>query len=148
GEIDAVRHDAAVAQRLGAVERAARERQTKVGHGVLSPDPSPYSASAVEILAQGRAGIFRLRQAAALQLGNDVLDELGDVALARKAAGKDEATVGAGAEVQLLELVDDLLRGAARRQNAVDQETLAELLEGLLGIDGLEQLLEAAEVAL
>src|SRR5262249_44680835 len=106
------------------------------------------AASVIEVLAQRRARVLRLRQPAPLQLGDHVLDEIVDVALRREAARQDEAAVGAGAVVQLLELVDDLLRGAARRQHAVDQEAPAELFHRLLGIDGLEQLLEAAEVAL
>src|SRR5262249_34220832 len=36
----------------------------------------------------------------------------------------------------------------ARREDAVDEEALAELLDRLLRVDGLEQLLEAAEIAL
>src|SRR5690349_8759074 len=76
--------------------------------------------SVIEVLAQRRPRILRLRQAAPLQLGHHVLHEIVDVALGREAAGEDEAAVGAGAVMQLLEFVDDLLRCAARGEDAVD----------------------------
>src|SRR5215470_17319995 len=62
----------------------------------------PTCSSIVEILAQGRAAVFLLRQAAALQLGHDQLDELADVVPGVKAAAQDKSAVGAGLVVELL----------------------------------------------
>ncbi len=104
--------------------------------------------SGIEILAQGRPGILGLRQAAPLQLRHHELDELADVVHRAIAAAQDEPTVRAGRDMQFLELVGDRLRRALRDQDAVDEKALAELLQRLLGIDGLEQFLEAAEIAL
>src|SRR4051794_12872194 len=103
--------------------------------------------SIIEILPQRRPGVFLLRQAAPLQLGHDEVDEFADVVHGRIAAAQNESAVGAGAEVQLLELVDDGLRRAGGDEDAVDEEALAEFLQRLLRIDRLEQLLEAAEIA-
>src|SRR5262249_54063512 len=104
--------------------------------------------STVEVLAQRRPGIILLREAAAPQLGDNELDEFADVVHRSVAATEDEAAVGPGLEMHPLELVDDRLRLAGAHQDAINQEAPAELLERLLRVDGLEQLLEAAEIAL
>src|SRR4029077_11451661 len=95
--------------------------------GAATAPPAPPST--VEILAQRRPRILLLRQAAALQLGDDELDELPDVVHRRVAAAENEAAVGSGLEVHLLELVDDRLRRAGGDQDAVDQKAPAEFLE-------------------
>src|ERR1700738_2001760 len=61
--------------------------------------------SIIEVLAQRRSAVFRLRQAAPLQLGHDQLDELADVVHGVKSAAQDEAAVGPGLVVQLLERI-------------------------------------------
>src|SRR5262249_8144962 len=104
--------------------------------------------STVEVLAQRRPGIILLREAAALQLGDNELDEFADVVHRSGAATEGEAAVGPGLEMHPLELVDDRLRRAGCDQDAIHQEAPAEFLERLLRVDGLEQLLEAAEIAL
>src|SRR5262245_30618441 len=85
--------------------------------------------SLVEILAQRRSGICLLRQSAALQLRYHELDELAHVIHRGIAAAENEAAIGAGAEMHLLELVDNRFRRAGRNQDAVDQEAAGELLQ-------------------
>ena len=86
-----------------------------------------------EVFPQRRAGVFRLGQAAALQLGNDKLDELADVVHGRIAAAEDEAAVGAGCKVHFLQLVDDCLGCAGRDEDPIDQKAAAEWARGAAG---------------
>src|SRR5579883_829735 len=79
---------------------AGSSRVIRVGIGSAA---AISRASCVEIFPQRRTRVSPLRQPAPLQLRHDVLDEIVDVALGRKAAGEDEAAVRAGAEVQLIE---------------------------------------------
>src|SRR6266851_995593 len=76
-------------------------------------------ASVVEVLAQRRSAVFLLRQAAPLQLGHDQIDELADVVHGMKSAAQDEAAVGAGLVMQLLEHIDDCFRRAGRDQDSL-----------------------------
>ena len=96
-----------------------------------------------EVFPQRRADVFRLGQAAPLQLRNDELDELADVVHGRIAAAEDEAAVGAGCKVHLLQLVDDRLWRAGRDEDPIDQKAAAELLDGLPRIGGFQKLIEA-----
>src|SRR6267143_1449711 len=81
-------------------------------------------SSVVEILAQRRSAIFLLRQAAPLQLGHDQIDELADVVHGMKSAAQDEAAVGAGLVMQLLEHIDDRFRRAGRDQDPPCHEVM------------------------
>ncbi len=75
----------------------------------------PYSV--VEIFAQRRSPVFRLAQATPLKLGDDEVDKFAEIVGGVKAAAQNEAAVGAGFVVQLLELVDDRLRRSRSDQD-------------------------------
>src|SRR5258708_13722627 len=66
-----------------------------------------------EILLQGLAGVFAVKQAAALQLGNDVADEIG--IRAWHIGRRDHKTVAAATCEHLLQPVRDLLGPADDR---------------------------------
>src|SRR5882724_4557002 len=78
-----------------------------------------------EIVPQRGTRVFRLGQAAALQLWHHELDELANVVHSRIAAAEDETAIGARRKVHFFQLVDDALWRAGRDQDAIDQKAAA-----------------------